>query len=108
MNSFYQQSWLSLKNKKLGISMERTAISTLRDDLARKGTRVHNYEKSMIAGCVRGNAKIAIEMHGISSVFDENDFAETGYKVKELKADEINLLMGYDVEKRHPTVCQTV
>jgi len=102
VNSFYQQSWLSLKNKKLGISMGRTAISTLLDDLARKGTRVHNYEQSMIADCITGNAKIAIDGHGIRSMSDENDFAETGYKFKELKADQINLLMGYDVEKGIP------
>lgn len=102
VNSFYKQSWLSLKNKNLGISMGCTAIGTLLDDLARKGNRVHNYEQSMIADCITANAKIAIDGHGIRSMSDENDFAETEYKFKELKADQINLLMGYDVEKGIP------
>jgi len=101
VNVFYKQSWLSLKNKNLGISMGRTAIGTLLDDLARKGNRVHNYEQSMIADCITANAKIAIDGHRFRSMSDENDFAETGYKFKELKADQIHHYVEQSVKKLH-------
>lgn len=102
IKSLYQQSWLSLANKKLGFGMGRTALGTLLHNLALRGNRVRNYEQAVIDDCARGDAKIAIDGHAIRSCSDNNDLAETGYKYNQLKADQVNLLMGYDVERGFP------
>ena len=102
IKTLYEQSWLSLINKKLGFGMGRTALGSLLHNLAMRGKRVHNYEQSVIDDCAKGNAKIAIDGHAIRSCSDENDLAETGYKYNHLKTDQVNLLMGYDVEHGYP------
>ena len=98
----YQQSWLSLVNKKLGFGMGRTALGTLLNNLALRGNRVRNYEQAAIDDCAKNKAKIAIDGHAIRSCSDHNDLAETGYKYNQLKADQVNLLMGYDAELGFP------
>lgn len=102
VNLHYQQSWLSLINKKLGFSMGRTALGTLLDNLARRSTRVLNYEQSMIDDCASSKGKVAIDGHAIRSCSEDNDLAEGGYKYRELKEDQVNLLMGYDAERGLP------
>ena len=98
----YQQSWLSLINKKLGFGMGRTALGTLLNNLAMRNTRVRNYEQSTINDCAKGSAKIAIDGHAIGSCSCKNDLAETGYKYNQLKTDQVNLLMGYDADRGFP------
>ena len=98
----YQQCWLSLINKKLGFGMGRTALGALLNNLAIRGNRVRNYEQTSIEECAKGNAKIAIDGHAIRSCSKGNDLVETGYKYNQLKADQVNLLMGYDVERGFP------
>mgnify|MGYP002624435089 CR=1 FL=1 len=104
VNLHYQQSWLSLINKKLGFSMRRNALDTLLDNLARSSTGVLNCEQSMIDDCARSKGEIAIVGHAISSgpKDEDNDLAEGGYQHRDLKEDQVNLLMGYDAERGLP------
>ena len=98
----YEQSWLSIINKKLGFGMGRTALGNLLKNLGMRTNRVHNYEQAFIDSCAKDNGTIAIDGHAIRSCSDENDLAETGYKYNLLKEDQVNLLMGYDVEQGFP------
>ena len=99
VQSYYEQSWLSQIYKNFTFKMGRTALGTLLDDLGRRTTRVTNYEKDAI---VNSSSAIAIDGHAIRSCSDENDLAETGYKFKCLKEDQVNLLMGYDINTHLP------
>ena len=47
----YQQSWLSLINKKLGFGMGPTALGRLLNDLAMRSNRVRNFEQAAIDDC---------------------------------------------------------
>ena len=96
---YYEQSWLSQEYKKIPFSMKKTSIKTLLDDLGRKTKRVIKYETSSVGN---SSSAIAIDGHVIRSCSDENDLAETGYKFKLLKEDQVNLLMGYDINTGIP------
>lgn len=96
---YYEQSWLSQENKSYSFKMGKTALGTLLDDLGRRTTRVVNFENSVIDDSA---SVIAIDGHAIRSCSDENDLAEAGYKYSALKEDQVNLLMGYDVESGTP------
>ena len=102
IKSLYEQSWLSLINKKFGFDMGKTALENLLYTLAVRGNRVHNYEQAVIDDCANGKAKIAICCHALRSYSDDNDLAESVYKHSQLNADQVNLLMGYDAERGFP------
>lgn len=99
VQGYYEQSWLSQQYKDLGLSMGRTALGNLLDDLGRRTRRVTNYE---VAALQASSSVIAIDGHAIRSCSNENDLAETGYKFSVLKEDQVNLLMGYDVSTGFP------
>lgn len=99
IHAYYEQSWLSQEYKPYSIRMGRTAIGTMLDDLGRRTTRVIRYEQNAIND---SSSAIAIDGHAIRSCSDENDLGEAGYKFKALKEDQINLLMGYDINTGVP------
>lgn len=98
VQSYYEQSWLSQEFKSFPFKMGKTALGTLLDDLGRRTTRVIKYENSAISN----SSAIAIDGHAIRSCSDENCLGEAGYKFSALKEDQVNLLMGYDVNTNVP------
>lgn len=99
VQSYYEQSWLSQEYKNLPFKMGKTALGTLLDDLGRRTTRVIHYENAAITD---SSSTIAIDGHAIRSCSDENELGEAGYKFCSLKEDQVNLLMGYDVNTGVP------
>lgn len=99
IQDYYEQSWLTLKYEKYPFKMGRSALSSLLDDLGRRTQRVVNYEKNLL---VNSTSEVAIDGHAIRCCSDENDMGEAGYKFSNLGEDQINLLMGYDVNTGKP------
>ena len=91
--------WLPVEYKDYTFKMGHNALNTLLDDLGRKTTRVRNYEQQCIESSLK---KIAIDGHAIRSCSEENDLGEAGYKFKKLGEDQVNLLMGYDINTGVP------
>ncbi len=90
---------MSQEYKPLIFKMGKTALGTLLDDLGRSTKRVVKYETDAI---LNSSFAIAIEGHAIRCCSDENDLGEAGYKFSCLKEDQVNLLMGYDVNTGIP------
>lgn len=99
IHHYYEQSWLSQEYKSIPFKMGKTALGTLLDDLGRRTTRVVDYENAAV---IDSSSAIAIDGHAIRSCSDENDLGEAGYKFKCLKEDQVNLLMGYDINTGVP------
>ncbi len=99
VQEYYEQSWLSQEYKAYTFKMGKTALGNLLDNLGRRTTRVVNYERSAI---LNSSSAIAIDGHAIRSCSDENDLGESGYKFNLLKEDQVNLLMGYDINTGVP------
>lgn len=98
VQTYYEQSWLSKEYADFTFKMGKTALSSLLDDLGRRTQRVVNYENALL----NKSSAIAIDGHAIRSCSDENDLGETGYKFRHLKEDQVNLLMGYDINSGVP------
>ena len=79
--------------------MGKTALGNLLDDLGRRTTRVVNYENAAV---LNSSSAVAIDGHAIRCCSDENDLGEAGYKFNCLKEDQVNLLMGYDINTGVP------
>ena len=99
VQEYYEQSWLSQEYKAFTFKMGKTAIGNLLDSLGRRTTRVVGYENAAI---LESSSAIAIDGHAIRSCSDENDLGEAGYKFSLLKEDQVNLLMGYDINTGIP------
>lgn len=95
----YEQTWLQVEYKDYTFKMGHNALDTLLDDLGRKTTGVRNYEQQCIYSSLK---EIAIDGHAIRSCSEENDPGEAGYKFKKLGEDQVNLLMGYDINTGKP------
>ena len=92
----FEQSYLSMKYP--SISMSYHIISNLLDDLGRKQTQVIAFEQSFIDEA----NEIAVDGHVIRTESEYNDLSDYGYKYSELKAPQMNLLMGYDTKRKIP------
>ncbi len=99
VQSYFEQGWLSQKYKKVPFKMGKTALGGLLDDLGRRTKRVTNYENAAI---LNSSSAIAIDGHAIRSCSEENELGEAGYKFNCLKEDQVNLLMGYDINTGIP------
>lgn len=99
VQGYYEQSWLSQEYKDLSFKMGKTALGTLLDDLGRRTVRVVKNENAAIS---KSSSAIAIDGHAVRCCFEENDLGESGYKFSCLKEDQVNLLMGYDVNTGIP------
>ena len=99
VQAYYEQSWLSQEYKQLPFKMGKTALGNLLDDLGRRTTRVVNYENAAV---LNSSSAVAIDGHAIRCCSDENDLGEAGYKFNCLKEDQVNLLMGYDINTGVP------
>ncbi|MCR4892945.1 MAG: transposase [Lachnospiraceae bacterium] len=99
VESYFEQSWLSQEYKPFQLKMGKTALGTLLDDLGRRTTRVVKYQNMAIQN---SSSAIAIDGHAIRCCSEENDLGEAGYKYNCLKEDQVNLLMGYDINNGSP------
>ena len=99
IQGYFEQSWLSQEYKDFPFRMGKTAIGTLLDDLGRRTKRIVSYENAAVLG---SSSAIAVDGHAIRSCSDENDLGEAGYKYNCLKEDQVNLLMGYDINTGMP------
>ena len=95
----FEQSWFSQEYKKMPFRMGKTALGNLLDDLGRRTTRVVNYENASI---LESSSAMAIDGHAIRSCSEENDLGEAGYKFQCLREDQVNLIMGYDINSGTP------
>ena len=99
VQAYYEQSWLSQEYKQFPFKMGKTALGNLLDDLGRRTMRVVNYENAAV---LNSSSAVAIDGHAIRCCSDENDLGEAGYKFNCLKEDQVNLLMGYDINTGVP------
>ena len=104
IDDFYQESFLSVQYRDCSFKMGYTAISNLLRDLGMRGGPIHAFEQSLIDNCSKN---VAIDGHAIRSCSNENDLSEPGYKLHELKTDQINLLIAYDIKHRIPLMYRT-
>ena len=104
VDDFYQESFLSLRYDKYSFRMGYTALSNLLHDLGLRGNPIRKFEQNLID---ESSKNIAIDGHVIRSCSMENDLAEPGYKVRELKAPQVNVLIAYDIQNRNPLMYRT-
>lgn len=104
INEYYQESYLSVVYRKFSFKMGHTALTNLLHDLGMKGHPVRNFEQSLID---ESSKNIAIDGHVIKSDSVMNDLAEAGYKSKQLKSDQINILIAYDTKVKQPLAYRT-
>lgn len=93
----FEQSYLSLEFNH--IKMGYDSLSTLLEDLGRKGGKVVQFEDNLISS---SSKEIAIDGHVIPCYSNDNDLSNPGYQFKKLNAEQINLLSGYDVNNHRP------
>lgn len=104
VDEYYQESFLSLVYRDYAFKMGYTALASLLHDLGSKTNPVRAFEQSLIDD---SSKSIAIDGHVIRSCSTENDLAEPGYKLNQLKASQVNLLIAYDIKTRIPLMYRT-
>lgn len=104
VNEFYQESILSVENKTYAFKMGPTALSSLLHNLGSRGNPIRKFEQALIDEC---SGEVAIDGHVIRSCSELNDLAEPGYKLHELKASQVNLMIAYDIKNRIPLMYRT-
>ena len=104
VDDFYQESFLSLVYRKYSFKMGYTALTNLLHDLGSRGEPVRIFEQKLIDDCSKN---VAVDGHVIRSCSTKNDLAESGYKVRELKASQVNVLIAYDIKNRMPLMYRT-
>ncbi|MCR5420345.1 MAG: transposase [Lachnospiraceae bacterium] len=104
INDCYLDSYLSLLYSKFSFKMGYTALSNLLTEIGRQGNPRNKFEQLMIDESTKN---IALDGHVIKSYSWNNCFAEPGYKMKSLKAPQINIIMAYDIKAKQPLAYQT-
>lgn len=104
IDEFYQESVLSLLYGGFSFKMGYAALSGLLRELGKKGNPVRTFEQALIDEC---SGDIAIDGHVVRSCSDNNDLAEPGYKYKELKESQVNILIAYDAKRKAPLLYHT-
>jgi len=104
IDDFYQESVLSIFYKDYSFRMGYTALSSLLRDLGMKTNPIKEFEQSLIDN---SSKNVAIDGHVIRSCSEENYLAEAGYKTRQLKAPQVNLLIAYDIVNKVPLMYRT-
>ena len=104
IDEFYQESFLSLIYSGLSLKMGYTALSGLLKELGMKGNPVRAFEQMLIDEC---SGNVAIDGHVVRSASDNNDLSEPGYKYRELKEAQVNILIAYDAKRKAPLMYRT-
>ena len=104
VDEFFQESFLSLLYQNYSFKMGYEAIRNLLHELGMKGNPVKQFEQKLID---ESSSNIAIDGHVIRSCSNKNDLSESGYKARELKSSQINVLIAYDTKKMSPVMYRT-
>ena len=104
VGEFYQESFLSLIYRNHSFKMGYDSVRTLLHDLGMKGNPVRMFEQGLIDD---SSGNVAIDGHVIRSCSSKNDLADPGYKVRELKSAQINVLIAYDTKQMSPVMYRT-
>jgi len=104
INEHYLESIMSLKYKDFAFKMGYTALGNLLHDLGCKTNPVREFQQRMID---KSSKNIAIDGHVIRSCSEDNCLAEAGYKTKQLKAPQVNVLIAYDSKRNVPLMYRT-
>lgn len=104
VDELYRESFLSLMYSGYSFKMGYTALSNLLYDLGIHGNPVKKFEQSLID---ESSKNIAIDGHVIRSCSELNDLAEPGYKIRSIKAPQVNILIAYDTKRFRPLMYRT-
>ena len=104
VDEYFQESFLSVRFQDYSFTMGYKALSKLLHNLGSRGNPIRVFEQSLIDECSKS---IAIDGHVIRSCSENNDLAEPGYKTKQLKSPQVNLLIAYDVKTNIPLMYRT-
>ena len=104
VDEYFQESIMSLQYDSYSFKMGYSALHTLLHDLGMKGNPVRSFEQQLIDDSSRN---VAIDGHVIRSCSWNNDLAESGYKIGELKSPQVNVLIAYDTVNRSPLMYRT-
>lgn len=80
------------------------SLANFLESLGNRQTGVIAYENDMINN---SSKEIAIDGHDICTESKENDLAERGNKYQATNEEQINMVMGYDVENNVPLFCRS-
>lgn len=100
----YIESIMSLMFANFSFKMGYAALSNLLHQLGADGRPTRMFEQHLIDS---SSKNIAIDGHVIRSCSQENDLAELGYKTKELKSSQVNVLIAYDTKNKYPLIVET-
>ena len=104
IDDYYQESILSLKFKNYSFKMGYSALSSLLHYLGSHGDLRKKFEQTLLND---SSKNIAIDGHVIRSCSNENDLAEAGYKMSQIKAPQVNVLIAFDVKTKLPLMYRT-
>ena len=104
IDEFFRESVLSLLYRDLSLKMGYTALYGLLKELGMKGNPVSGFEQSLIDEC---SGRVAIDGHVVRSASEGNHLSEAGYKYRELKESQINILIAYDARRKIPLMYRT-
>lgn len=104
IDEFYHTSVLPLQYDGLSFKMGYTALSNLLEELGMNGNPVRAFEQMLINEC---SGNVAIDGHVIRSASENNELSEPGYKYRQLKDSQVNLLIAYDARRKVPLMYRT-
>lgn len=97
MKEIYDESFLSLEFPDVHVG--ETALSTLYENLGRRGGKAAAFQQALID---ESSKRIAFDGHVIACTSEKNDLSEYGYKATKLNSPQINWMTAYDVESGMP------
>ena len=97
MKDIFEESFLSIEFPDVHVG--ETALSTLYENLGRRGGRAAKFQQSLIDS---SSKRIAFDGHVIACTSEKNDLSEFGYKAAKLNSPQINWMTAYDVESGMP------
>ena len=99
INDYYQESFLCYMFHDYSFKMGYTALTSLLHDLGSREDPVRQFEQGLIDS---SSHDVAIDGHVIRSCSEENGLADRGYKFSQLGAEQVNLLIAYDIRNCRP------
>ncbi len=104
IDEYFQESFLSVLYEHIRLRLGYKAIKNLLHELGNKRNPVKKFEQLQIDN---SSNEFAIDGHVIRSCSLLNDLSEPGYKMKSLKASQVNQLVAFDLKKRIPVMYRT-
>ena len=99
---YYESSFFYLLNP--NTRYKETSLVTLYSALGSKRQKPESFEASLY----ENTNKLAIDGHCISSSSNLNDLAKKGNKATKFNSEQVNLVMGYDIDTSRPVFSNVV